>query len=106
MSDVAKKIVALNADDEMFEFLMSQEKQDRDYASQLKAEKEEARAEGLAEGLAEGRAEGHAEGHAKGKAEGLAEGKLDMAKKMKLQGISIDVISNITELPCEEIEKL
>ena len=114
MSDVAKKIVALNADDEMFEFLMSQEKQDRDYASQLKAEKEEARAEGLAEGraegiaqgLAEGRAEGHAEGHAKGKAEGLAEGKLDMAKKMKLQGISIDVISNITELPYEEIEKL
>ena len=106
MSDVAKKIVALNADDEMFEFLMSQEKQDRDYASQLKAEKEEARAEGLAEGRAEGIAQGLAEGRAEGIAEGLAEGKISMAKKMKADGVDINTIIKYTELTNEEIERL
>ena len=98
MSDVAKKIVALNADDEMFEFLMSQEKQDRDYASQLKAEKEEARAEGLAEGRAEGKAEGLVEGK--------LEGKLEMAKTMKADGLDINTIIKYTKLSKEEIEKL
>ena len=82
MSDVAKRIVALNKDDELFEFLMSQEKQDRDYASQLKAEKDEARAEGL------------------------VEGKLEIAKKMKKDGVDIDAIIKYTKLTKEEIEKL
>ena len=68
--------------------------------------REEGRAEGLAEGLAEGHEKGLAEGHEKGLAEGLAKGVLAVARRMKELGLPIEQISNATNLPTDQIEKL
>ena len=57
-----------------------------------------ARKEGLAEGLAEGRAEGLAEGS--------REKALEVARAMKAEGLSKDVIVRCTGLDPEEVEKL
>lgn len=50
------------------------------------------------------------EGHADGKAEGLAEGEklkqLEIARKMKDKGFSIDNICDLTGLTLMDIEKL
>ena len=70
----------------------------------------EGRAEGLAEGRAEGLAEGRAEGLAEGRAEGLAEGRAEerfaTARKMKDKGLDSTVISEITGLSKEDIDRL
>lgn len=62
--------------------------------------------EAINEGLAEGHAKGLAEGLAEGRAEGLSEAKSNIAKKMLDENIPIELISKITELSKEEIEKL
>jgi predicted transposase/invertase (TIGR01784 family) len=77
---------------------------DRERA-ELRAKKE-AQEKGHAEGHAKGHAEGHAKGHAEGHAEGLAEGKLEIARKMKEMGDSVEKIHTITGLPEETIQKL
>jgi len=41
-----------------------------------------------------------------GKAEGKVEGKLEVARQMKLKGMDSNLISEITGLPIDEIEKL
>ena len=64
------------------------------------------REEGRAEGLKEGRAEGRTEGLAEGLVEGKYQAKLDMAKKLKDAGISIDVIIKTTELSLSDINNL
>src|SRR6185437_2677519 len=46
------------------------------------------------------------QGEAKGKAEGKAEEKMEMAKSMLLQGISIDIVANVSGLPQEVLVKL
>ena len=58
------------------------------------------------EAINEGLAEGHAKGLAEGRAEGLSEAKSNIAKKMLDENIPIELISKITELSKEEIEKL
>ena len=40
------------------------------------------------------------------KAEGKAEGKAEVAKRLKVAGMSVDKISEITDLTVEEIEKI
>jgi predicted transposase/invertase (TIGR01784 family) len=47
-----------------------------------------------------------AEGRAEGKAEGVQSEKLETAKRMKADGLPIDVIAKYTQLPIEDIEKL
>ena len=64
------------------------------------------KAEGRAEGREEGKAEGRAEGREEGKAEGRKEQQKDTAKKMLEKKIPIEIISEITGLSKEEIEKL
>ena len=54
----------------------------------------------------EGRAEGIAEGEARGRVEGLAEGKTDVARAMKTKGLEISLISELTGLSEEEIQRL
>lgn len=54
------------------------------------------------EGKIEGREEGRAEGIAQGKAEGIKA----TAKRMKAEGLDINLIAKITQLPLSEIEKL
>ena len=91
----------------------------RSYARNLEKAKEQALAEGLAEGrakgMAEGREEGREEGLAEGRAEGLAEGreeglaegreeeKREIARNLKKNGLSADVIAKCTGLTLEEI---
>lgn len=58
------------------------------------------------EAINEGLAEGHAKGLAEGRAEGLSKAKSNIAKKMLDENIPIELISKITELSKEEIEKL
>lgn len=72
----------------------------------LKKGREEGLAEGRAKGLAEGLAEGRAEGRAEGKMEGIEQGKTLMAKKMREQGLSVDVISTCTGFSLDYLEKL
>ncbi len=58
----------------------------------------------------QGREEGLKEGRAEGLAEGLAEGQIQtknhVARKMKLKGIDIDMIADITGLSLDEINDL
>ena len=74
----------------------------------------EGRAEGRAEGLVEGKAQGLAEGKAQGLAEGLAKGKeegksenaKEVAKRMKQDGLPIEIIARYTGVDLKEIELL
>ncbi len=54
----------------------------------------------------EGRTEGKAEGLAEGEAKGRAEGKTDVARAMKAKGLGISLISELTGLSEEEIQRL
>jgi predicted transposase/invertase (TIGR01784 family) len=63
---------------------------------------EQARIDGHAEGIKQGRTEGKAEGHA----EGIEQEKLEIARKMKEMGDSVERIQIITGLSTETIEKL
>ena len=67
---------------------------------------EGARMEGLAEGRAEGRAEGMAKGIAEGRAKGIAEVKKEIAKAMKLMGLTTEQIMEATGLTESDIERL
>jgi predicted transposase/invertase (TIGR01784 family) len=49
-------------------------------------------------------AEGEARGEARGRAEGRAEGELKMVKQMLLNGLGIEVISQISGMSAEEIK--
>ena len=64
--------------------------------------REEGRAEGLAKGLAKGRAEGLAEGRTKGR----AEERIEIARNMKENGLSVDLIAACSGLSPEEIAQL
>ena len=79
---------------------------ERDLRNQMAYARKEAIAEGLAEGRAEGRAEGLAEGRAEGRAEGLTEATMQIAKNMRSMELDVEVISKVTGLPVDEIEKL
>jgi predicted transposase/invertase (TIGR01784 family) len=70
----------------------------------------EAEIKGRKKGLAEGRAEGLAEGRAEGLAEGLAEGErhkaVETARRMKADGMPMEMIVKYTGLTIEEIGTL
>ena len=62
------------------------------------------------EGLMEGRMEGRKEGRKEGRMEGLMEGqrseKMENARKMKIYGLALDMIAEITGLSIEEVRGL
>ena len=62
--------------------------------------------EGEEKGIELGMEMGMAKGLAKGRAEGAQSEKLDTAKRMKSEGLDINLIAKITQLPIDEIEKL
>lgn len=70
----------------------------------------EGRMEGRAEGRMEGRMEGRAEGRAEGLAEGVAKGQketlISLVKNMKANGLDFSLISSVTGLSMDEIDKL
>jgi flagellar biosynthesis/type III secretory pathway protein FliH len=67
---------------------------------------EKGRAEGEAIGLQKGEAIGLQKGRAEGRAEGETIGILKTAKKMKEEGLDVNVISKLTNLSVDEIVKL
>ncbi|MCI7011996.1 MAG: Rpn family recombination-promoting nuclease/putative transposase [Prevotella sp.] len=62
------------------------------------------------DGLMEGRMEGRKEGRKEGRMEGLMEGqrseKMENARKMKIYGLALDMIAEITGLSIEEVRGL
>ena len=56
--------------------------------------------------LMEGEAKGREEGLAEGLAKGREEGSLDIARKMKAKGFSVEEIAELTGCPVTKIEKL
>ena len=56
--------------------------------------------------MEEGRAKGMEEGRAKGMEEGRAEGRADVARNLKLMGLSTSAIAQATGLTPEAIEQL
>ena len=61
---------------------------------------------GMTEGLEKGRAEGMEKGRAEGRAEGVAKANREHASKMKALNMPDEMISQITGLSIDEIEKL
>ena len=57
-------------------------------------------------GETRGHEKGLIEGHARGKAEGKAEGKREMITAMLLNGLSCEMIANISKLSIEEIKEI
>ena len=68
--------------------------------------KEQALKEGLEEGLAKGIAKGIEQGIEIGVNKGKKENSYDIARKMKQNGLSVDMIAECTGLSNSEIEKL
>lgn len=89
------------------DFLVSEAMNMSDRQYELYVEKKHARAEGLAEGRAEGRAEGLAAGQLEGRAAGLVEGAKEkareIAKGLRDDGVSLDIIARCSGLSKEEI---
>jgi flagellar biosynthesis/type III secretory pathway protein FliH len=85
-----------------------------DWFSVMNTAKKDGLEEGEAIGLQKGRAEGEAIGLQKGEAIGIEKGRaegetigiLKTAKKMKEEGLDASVISKLTNLSVDEIEKL
>ena len=74
----------------------------RDIVNAIRTAEKKKFAEGRAEGIAEGRAEGIAEGRAEGRAEVIVE----VAKKMLDNGMSADLVAEMTGLSLEEVSSL
>ena len=78
----------------------------RDIKNSLDTASKEGFTKGKIEGKAEGFVEGMEKGMEKGMERGKAEGRADTAKKMKIKGFDLNLISDITGLSIEEIKKL
>ncbi|MDR1811590.1 MAG: hypothetical protein LBQ87_02075 [Candidatus Fibromonas sp.] len=77
-----------------------------DYNASMKFARKEGLARGEAIGVARGKAKGIAIGEARGIAIGRDEGVLQTARKMKVKGLNIALIAEITGLSETEIEGL
>ena len=66
----------------------------------------EGRKEGLVEGRKEGLVEGRKEGLVEGRKEGRKEGAIRIAQNMKQEGLPVSLITKMTGLSEEEINKL
>lgn len=78
----------------------------RDWQNTIVTAEQKGMAKGMEKGLAEGRAQGVAEGLAKGIAEGRMEQNIANARSMKLAGLDYEIISRVTGLSKDEIDKL
>ena len=67
---------------------------------------EQGMAQGMAQGIEKGMAQGMAQGIEKGMAQGIETTKLDTARKMKSDGMPIDLIAKYTGLTADEIAAL
>lgn len=74
----------------------------RDYVNTIATAERISREKALAEGIAKGKAEGIAEGIA----EGEAKGKQEIARRMKKEGLPLELIAKLSGLSEKEIEML
>ena len=80
--------------------------QEREKREAVEAARSEGRAEGRAEGERIGEERGRVEGRSEGKVEGIREATISLARSLKTQGVSIEIIMNCTKLPEDEIRRL
>jgi len=98
LEKLESEVVRMNEDDQIRENLLAIENAKRVHATLMQNAKEE--------GLEEGRAEGLEEGTKIGIEQGSKQEKIEIAKNMLKENMDIDIISEITSLTKEEIEKL
>ncbi len=110
LKDAKVELEYLTGEEEVRRLAELRDKWESDWNSYMDWTRNEGKIEGRAEGKIEGRAEGRAEGKKEGRAEGRTEGKVEekrkIAKIMLKKNMSIELISEITGLTKEEIEKL
>lgn len=95
----AKSVLhVMSKDEELKRLAELKEKWERDEISAQKAWKEH--------GLAEGRKEGREEGIKEGKIEGEKSKTVEIAKRMKREGFSVEQIEKITQLSIDKINKI
>lgn len=68
--------------------------------------KKEGREVGIKEGIKEGKAEGKKEGIKEGKAQGIKENKIEVAKRLLKENVSLDIIKKVTDLQDDDIKTL
>ena len=107
MPDVAVKqaaqiVLKVNQDEDLRVRAEQRENAVRAYNSEMLASKQE----GMKIGIARGRAEGMEEGINKGRAEGAEAEKIELAKNALENGLDVEMVSNITKLPIDEINKI
>ncbi|MGB4658071.1 MAG: Rpn family recombination-promoting nuclease/putative transposase [Mobilitalea sp.] len=90
VKEAYKELISLNNDDVRRQIYNSRKKAIMDYNVQQRAAKEEGKIEGKIEGIIEG----------------IIEGKIEIAKNLLKKGLESSFISETTELPLEEIERL
>lgn len=77
-----------------------------DILNSISEQLEDARAEAMKIGLEEGREKGKAIGKEEGKKEGKKEGKEDILRMLHSKGMSIEQISELTEIERDEVERI
>lgn len=88
------ELVSLENDDERRQIYRIREKAIMDYKVQNRTAREEGIKEGIKKGIE------------KGREEGIEKGKLQTAKNMLNNGLSVELISRVTELSIEKINEL
>jgi predicted transposase/invertase (TIGR01784 family) len=61
---------------------------------------------GLKRGREEGKAQGREQGRQEGRQQGALDAKREMARKLIEKGYDMDAVTEITELPAEEVREL
>ena len=102
MSKVIEEYKRFTSDDKMMRAYAAREAFLVGQKMMLRREREDGFDEGKLEGIKEGKLEGIKEG----KLEGIKEGQISIAKTMKTKNLDINLISEITGLTIDEIEKL
>ncbi len=97
-----KELNEVNENPKFVRYMTEEEDKRKIFNSEMR----EARETGLKEGREEGRQEGREEGREEGRQEGIKEYKNEIIKNMLNQNLDINLISNLTGLSKEEIEKL
>lgn len=110
MNELADKIENLNNDKEFVLKIDARERAEREYNARMNAATEEGLKQGLQQGMEQGLQQGLKQGLQQGLQQGLEQGAkqkaLEVAKKLKSMGLSIDEISTATSLSKKEIESM
>ncbi len=101
-----QEINYLMGDEEVRRLAELREKWENDYVDAKEFGRLTGLEEGLEEGLREGMEEGKKQGLKEGKKQGKEEERIQIVKKMKKNGLELELIEKITGLTKEEIDKI